>query len=132
MSAGLNYVYDPSAAAGSHIVRMTFNGNEILSTDSFRVVVNSFLASGGDNFAAIGQGTNKVDSGNIDLQAMVDYFEANPIATPDLEQRSVGINLSAPDTDGYSPGDSITIDLSSLDFTTNETKSGTAAVPSGA
>ena len=98
----------------------------------FRVVANSFLAAGGDNFAAIGQGKNKVDSGKVDLQSMVDYFAANTPATPDLAQRSVGIDLSAPDADGYSPGDPLTIDLSSLDFTTNEIKSGTVAVRSEA
>ena len=38
--------------------------------------MNSFLASGGDNFAVVpAEGTNKADSGKIDLESMVDWFE---------------------------------------------------------
>jgi len=131
MSKGLAYVYDPTAAQGSHIERVTFNGTEVTATDTFRVVVNSFLAAGGDNFTAIGQGTNKVDSGQVDLQSMVDYFSANPTNTPDPVQRSVGIKVSGPDSGGVRVGAPITVDLSSLDFTTNETKSGTVDVSLG-
>ena len=41
------------------------------------MTVNSFLAAGGDNFAAFATGTNKKDTGQTDLQAMVDYMADN-------------------------------------------------------
>ena len=44
---------------------------------SYSVTVNSFLAAGGDNFGVFAQGTNKKDTGQTDLQAMVDYMEAH-------------------------------------------------------
>ena len=41
---------------------------------TYSVTVNSFLASGGDNFTAFAGGTSKQDTGKADLQAMVDYM----------------------------------------------------------
>ena len=38
------------------------------------MTVNSFLATGGDNFTTLAGGTNKQDTGMTDLQAMVDYM----------------------------------------------------------
>ncbi len=39
------------------------------------MTVNSFLASGGDNFLELTNGTDKQDTGKTDLQAMVDYMD---------------------------------------------------------
>ena len=41
---------------------------------TYSVTVNSFLAAGGDNFIAFADGTDKRDTGKVDLQAMVDYM----------------------------------------------------------
>jgi 5'-nucleotidase len=41
------------------------------------VVVNSFLASGGDNFTVLVQGTNQV-GGAVDLDALIAYVAALP------------------------------------------------------
>ncbi|MEP6479878.1 MAG: 5'-nucleotidase C-terminal domain-containing protein, partial [Rhodoglobus sp.] len=128
VSKAFTYTYDPTAAAGSHITAMYLGGVPIDPVASYTVTVNSFLAAGGDNFTAFTQGTNKADTGKIDLQSMVDYFTANPVATPDLGQRAVGVVLSAPDADGYSPGDAVTISLSSLLFSNGEPNAGTAVV----
>jgi 5'-nucleotidase len=59
---------------------------------------------------------------------MVDWFAANHIATPDNTQRAVGVKVSAADADGYDVGDSVTVNLSSLDFSTSETAAGTVAI----
>ncbi len=80
---------------------------------TYPIVVNSFLAAGGDNFAAL-NGSNKEDTGRVDLESMVDYFEVFGTASPDFAQRSIGVQLSAPDSDGYSSGDQVTLTLSSL------------------
>lgn len=120
VSEGLLYTYDPTAAAGERITRVTLNGEPIDPEASYVVAANSFLAAGGDNFFTFAEGTNKADTGKIDLQSMVDWFDANGTATPDLAQRAVGVTLSAPDADGYSAGDQVTIDLSSLAFSAGE------------
>jgi 5'-nucleotidase len=48
----------------------------------FRIVTNSFLAAGGDNFSTFAQGSNVADSGQIDLVACIGYFQAHPLVDP--------------------------------------------------
>ncbi|GGK93758.1 multifunctional nuclease/2',3'-cyclic-nucleotide 2'-phosphodiesterase/5'-nucleotidase/3'-nucleotidase [Salinibacterium xinjiangense] len=136
VSEGFEYTYvvNPIVAGTpvtGTVTGMSLNGVAIAPTDVFTVTVNSFLASGGDNFGAFGAGTNPTDSGKIDLQSMVDYFEAKPVASPDSAQRAVGVSLSAPDADGYSSGDQVTLSLSSLLFSTSAPRAGTAVVSAG-
>ena len=128
VSQGFEYSYDPLAPVGSRIGELYLDGALIASDQVVTVTVNSFLASGGDNFFTLATGANKADSGKVDLQSMVDYFEANPVASPDYAQRSVGATLSAPDADGYSAGDEVTLGLSSLLFSNGEPNAGTAVV----
>jgi 5'-nucleotidase len=132
VSKALEYTYDPAAAAGDHIDAIYVAGKLVAPSDTFTVTVNSFLAAGGDNFATFAQGTNRADSGRIDLQSMVDYFEANPVASPDYAQRSVGVSLTpAATAEGYAPGDTVTLALSSLLFSNGEPNAGTAVVSAG-
>jgi len=132
VSDSLQYTYDPTAAAGDHIDAVYVDGELVESGDSFRVTVNSFLASGGDNFATLALGTNRSDTGKVDLQSMVDYFEANPVASPDYAQRAVGVTLTPAPTDaGYAPGDTVTLGLSSLLFSNGEPNAGSVVVSSG-
>jgi len=44
---------------------------------SYRVTINSFLASGGDNYGVFNLGTNQL-GGDVDLDALEAYFHANP------------------------------------------------------
>ncbi|MFE6965571.1 ExeM/NucH family extracellular endonuclease [Agromyces sp. NPDC057679] len=125
----LTYTYDPTAPAGSHITEILLNGEPIDPAATYLVGANSFLAAGGDNFFTLGQGTGRADTGKIDLESMVDYFEVNPVATPDNAQRAVGVDVVG---DGvYAPGESVTVQLSSLDFSRNEPAAGTVVVSQG-
>lgn len=128
VSEGLTYTYDPAAPAGSRITSILLDGAPLDPAGVYKVTVNSFLASGGDNFGAFAEGTNSADSGRVDLASMVDYFEANPTVSPDYAQRAVGVTVSAPDADGYSAGDQVTLGLSSLLFTNDGPRAGTAVV----
>jgi 5'-nucleotidase len=131
VNAELHYTFDPAAPEGSRITGITLAGTPLDPAARYRVVANSFLAAGGDNFFTLGEGADRADTGRIDLQSMVDWFTANGEATPDLAQRSVGVQLSPPDADGYGPRDTITVDLSALDFTTTEPAAGEAVVTLG-
>ncbi|WP_224760554.1 ExeM/NucH family extracellular endonuclease [Salinibacterium sp. ZJ450] len=131
VSEGLEYTYDPTAAAGSRITAIYLNDQLVAAADTFTVVANSFLAAGGDNFFTLAQGTDRADSGRIDLQSMVDYFKANPVASPSFAQRSVGVHVSAPDADGYNAGDQVTVDLSSLLMSRGGPTTGTVEVLAG-
>ena len=125
VSAGFTYTYDPTAAQGSHITEIWLDGVKIDPVATYSVGMNSFLASGGDNFVTFRQGTGTADSGKVDLESMVDYFEVFPTVTPDLKQRAVGIDLA---TATVAAGSPVTVNLSSLDFTRDETNAVTAVV----
>lgn len=117
VSEGLEYSYNPAAAAGERIGTITLNDEAIDPAASYRIAVNSFLASGGDNFSVLASGTNRADTGKVDLAAMVDYLAVNSPASPDYAQRAVGAVLSAPaDAAGYEAGETVTVNLSSLAF----------------
>ncbi len=118
ISKGFTYTYDPRAAAGSRITAMWLNGTAIDPAASYSVTVNSFLAAGGDNFFVLAQGTNKKDTGQTDLQAMVDYMNSHTPVSPDYTQRSVGVMFPAGAPASYLPGDQVNFDLSSLAFST--------------
>ncbi len=131
VSEGLVYTYDPAAAQGSRITSITLNGTPIDPAANYTVAANSFLAGGGDNFFTFKEGSSKRDTGKIDLQSMVDWFDANKTATPDLAQRAVGVSVSAPDADGYSAGDQVTVALSSLAFSAGEQAPGEVTLSLG-
>ena len=128
VSEGFRYTYDPAAAAGQRITQMWLGDAEIVPTDLYSVGVNSFLASGGDNFVTLREGTNRADSGKIDLVSMVDWFDTFGTATPDLRQRAVGVNIASTTV---AAGASVTVNLSSLDFTRDETDADVAIVSFG-
>lgn len=128
VSAGFEYTYDPTRPAGDRITSMTLDGEPVAADTVYTVTVNSFLAAGGDNFPAFAQGANAADSGKVDLQSMVDYFVANPVASPDYVQRAVGVTVSAPDADGYSAGDQVTLSFSSLLMSNDGPRTGTVVV----
>lgn len=65
---GANYVCDGS---------LKLNGVAIDKAASYRVTMNNFLASGGDNFTVFNLGTNQL-GGDVDLDALEAYFQANP------------------------------------------------------
>ncbi|WP_165063282.1 bifunctional metallophosphatase/5'-nucleotidase [Marisediminicola senii] len=117
VSDALGYTYDPAAPYGSHITAIFKDGVEVLPGETHRVTVNSFLASGGDLFSTLAEGTNRVDTGQVDLQAFVDYFEAFETISPSTPQRSVGVTLPA---GGLVEGTEATIELSSLLFSGGE------------
>ncbi|MGR2752889.1 bifunctional metallophosphatase/5'-nucleotidase [Agromyces arachidis] len=126
VNAGFTYTYDPAAAKGSHITEMWLDGVAIDPGATYSVGANSFLASGGDNFVTFRDGLNKADSGKIDLESMVDWFDLFGTATPDLKQRAVGVNL--PGGTSVAAGANVTVNLSSLDFTRDEVDADVAVV----
>ncbi len=82
ISDGLAYTYDENAARGEHIKSITFNGEPLDESATFQVAANAFLATGGDNFTAFADGVNHADSGQIDLDATVNYFKSHEVVSP--------------------------------------------------
>ncbi|ROS49015.1 bifunctional UDP-sugar hydrolase/5'-nucleotidase [Frigoribacterium sp. PhB24] len=116
-SAGLTYTYDPAASAGSRIATVSLGGAALDDATVYKVTVNSFLASGGDGFAAFANGRAHADSGKVDLQSQLEYFDtqADDPSDPDFASRSVGVSgLTASPVGGFVAGDTVSMTLSSL------------------
>jgi 5'-nucleotidase len=73
-SRGFTYTVDLSKPAGSRVVHMRLNGKPVDAAAKYRVVVNNYLASGGDGLTAFTAGTNVTDTGIIDLDALVAWI----------------------------------------------------------
>ncbi|SOD26430.1 5'-nucleotidase [Variovorax sp. YR752] len=85
-SAGFTYGYSTSAPAGSRISNLSLNGTAMADGTSYRVTMNSFLATGGDNFTVFNQGTDTL-GGDQDVDALEAYIKANSPLTPPATNR---------------------------------------------
>jgi len=82
VSSGFSYVWDASAPSGAapgsgqRVVpgSMRLNGQPLAMDRSYRVTVNSFMASAGDALSVFKQGRN-VQEGDVDLAVVKQYFQ---------------------------------------------------------
>jgi 5'-nucleotidase len=84
VSQGFTYSWDATRPAGSRVdpASIKLNGTPISATASYRVTVNSFLATGGDGFTTFTAGTNQTGGGQ-DIDAFVAYLGAHsPLSPP--------------------------------------------------
>ncbi len=86
ISHSLTYDRSLSAAVGSRISNIRINGIPVDPATSYRVTMNNFLAEGGDNYTVFRLGTNPL-GGAVDLDALVDYFEAHSPVAPGPQNR---------------------------------------------
>jgi 5'-nucleotidase len=71
---------------------MAINGVPVDPAASYRITVNSFLATGGDGFTVLNSGTDRL-GGAVDLDALEDHFTANPAGVaPGPQNRITRIN----------------------------------------
>ncbi|MFS0700882.1 choice-of-anchor I family protein, partial [Cellulomonas sp. 179-A 4D5 NHS] len=82
LSENVTYTYDASAPVGQRVTGVQVDGGPLDQGATYRVTANSFLASGGDGFAALAAGAARVDSGQVDLAASVAYVRANSPVSP--------------------------------------------------
>ena len=81
-SANFHFAFDLSRPAGRRIVAMTLDGKPIDPSGHYRVTVNNFLASGGDGYTVLTEGTETFDAG-LDLDALEAWLATNPpVPTP--------------------------------------------------
>lgn len=95
VSKGLTYTLDMTKSGADRVVADTIllNGEAIDPAKTYRVAMNEFLAGGGDGFAALGQGTNKL-VGASDLDLFNAYLAAHstpaaPLAPPATDRITV-------------------------------------------
>ncbi|GAA4924562.1 5'-nucleotidase [Stackebrandtia albiflava] len=85
-SEGFTYTVDASATGADRILTDTIalNGQPLDPAATYRVTVNSFLADGGDGFAVLAEGGNRL-VGGLDIDVFKDWFTANTSADDPAE-----------------------------------------------
>ncbi|HEY1180002.1 MAG TPA: bifunctional metallophosphatase/5'-nucleotidase [Phytomonospora sp.] len=80
-SEGFTYTVDGSKTGADKIVAdsLKLNGTAIDPAATYRVTVNIFLADGGDGFAELAKGTDRL-VGGLDIDALEAWFAANTSA----------------------------------------------------
>ncbi|QIL01966.1 bifunctional metallophosphatase/5'-nucleotidase [Sphingomonas sinipercae] len=73
-SAGFAYDIDVSRPSGDRVTRMALNDTPIRPQGRYRVVVNNYVAAGGDGLKAFTDGTDVTDGGIVDLDALVAWL----------------------------------------------------------
>jgi 5'-nucleotidase len=89
-SEGFTYAVDMAKPDGGRVSDMLLNGKRIAANGRYRVVVNNYLASGGDSITAFTSGADLTDRGIIDLDALVAWIA--PGRTPPKPGRIRFIN----------------------------------------
>ena len=79
ISDGFTYSWSASAPFGSKVdpASIKLNGVVLDPAANYRVAANQFIADGGDSFTAFVNGAPRT-GGKVDLDALIDYFAANP------------------------------------------------------
>jgi 2',3'-cyclic-nucleotide 2'-phosphodiesterase (5'-nucleotidase family) len=83
--SGMTIKYDPSKPAGSRIVSVTMaDGTPLSDTRTYNVIVNDFIATGGEGYNAGGRATASKSLNIVDLDALIDYLKSlpSPITAP--------------------------------------------------
>jgi len=76
VSEGFTYRYDLRRPAGERVIpgSILLNGVQLEDNASYRVIVNAFLAEGGDAFPMFAKGSNRVETGIRDVDSLVRYL----------------------------------------------------------
>jgi 5'-nucleotidase len=81
ISTGFRYEQSATVTpCSAKIGKIWLNNVLVNPTDSFRVTMNNFLASGGDGFTTFNGGTSP-QTGDIDIDSMFAYFDTNKDGT---------------------------------------------------
>ncbi len=88
VSRGFSYSWDDAKPFGERVIAdsMSLNGERVDPAKSYRITVNNYLATGGDGFTALAQGTAQ-QFGVYDADALYAYFQANSPISPAAADR---------------------------------------------
>ena len=77
VSSNFRFQWSQSADGTSTLNSLTLDGQPLVDTKDYRVVVNNFMAEGGDDLSVFRQGRDKINLG-VDLDALVEWVAENP------------------------------------------------------
>ncbi len=87
--SGVTWSFNPTRPFGSRVTSVTVNGAPLDPTGTYRVATNNFMATGGDRFTTLTQGTSVVDTGVNLVDTVVRYLNASSPVDPQVEGRLV-------------------------------------------
>ncbi|OEY13496.1 hypothetical protein A0K93_04960 [Corynebacterium sp. BCW_4722] len=116
VSNNVSYTYDPKAPQGEKITSVYVDGKPIDMEKTYIVAGSTFLLGGGDGFEAFTRGTEMANLGYVDINALLEYFQAHENPTARTSQSNVGVHIPEP----LRAGEEATIELSSLMYTDND------------
>jgi len=85
-SRGLSYTWKRSAPFNERVTDLMLDGEPVRGEARYRVVVNGFLAEGGDGYKRLTEGSERMGGPN-DVDALVDFLGAHPAYTPERNAR---------------------------------------------
>jgi 2',3'-cyclic-nucleotide 2'-phosphodiesterase (5'-nucleotidase family) len=93
--SGFTYKYDDSKPAGQKIVEIKkADGTALEDAAPYTIVVNDFMATGGDGYSVLTKGTNR-EAGPVDLDTTIAYIKtkfASTSITAKVEGRFTKVN----------------------------------------
>ncbi|MCD9155091.1 5'-nucleotidase C-terminal domain-containing protein [Aeromicrobium duanguangcaii] len=113
VSDNVRYTYDATRPEGQRVTSLWIDDQPVAPAKSYRVIAPSFLATGGDNFSALTEGS-WVDTGVVDYEGWIEYLGANSPVSPDFGRRAVAVTGLA---DSYEAGQTVTFSLPKLNLT---------------
>lgn len=84
ISHNVNYQWSQAEGTTPVLDSLTVNGKPVDPGRDYRVVANTFMADGGDNFKALRQGRDRQVLGP-DIDALTDWLASNPAAMEQIE-----------------------------------------------
>jgi 5'-nucleotidase len=84
VSHNFRFQWSQSPDGSSRLDSLTLDGKPLVETKDYRVVVNNFMAEGGDELSVFRQGRDKVNLG-VDLEALVQWVADNPTAVDQIQ-----------------------------------------------
>ena len=93
VSAGFSYTWDAAAPVESRVnaSSIAIDGVAIEPDECYRVAVNSYLADGGSGFSVLEGGSERT-GGEIDVDALIDYFAKAGAVAPGEQDRITRLN----------------------------------------
>ena len=87
--AGVRFVYDPAAPAGSRVVEVHVGGAPLDPAMVYTVATNDYMAGGGDGYASLANGRQLIDAAGATLMAtmVMDHIESQGTVAPAVDGR---------------------------------------------
>jgi 5'-nucleotidase len=92
--SNMRYSFDPARPVGDRVTGVQIGDGKggysaLDPAGSYRVATINFMLAGGDGYTVLTQGTNKLDTGLLDVDVTTDYIVAHSPVNPQVEGRIV-------------------------------------------